>query len=234
MKVLGIESSGSAGNVCLAEDEAVLRERFLGEDHRHGRGLIPAIDALMNELGWKPEGLDLVAVSVGPGSFTGLRVGLAAAKVLALVGPAQLIGVPSLDVLVQGAPDSAKHACPVVDARRGEVYACLYRRSGGDWNREWTDRIASVAYLREHLPSGTCLLGHGLEVYAGEWEKRQDWAMADLAAWDARAAWVARLGFRRYRAGQRDDPHALMPQYLRLPAVLEREGFSPHPSSKGE
>lgn len=222
MKILAIESSSYQGNVCLAEGGQVVREGELGEGMRHGRDLVLCIDGLMNDAGWEASELDLIAVDVGPGSFTGLRVGLAIAKTLAFASGTNLVGVPSLDVLAQNAPPSAAYACPALDARRREIHTCLYRQAGGKWEREWDYRTVSISQLCNSLPSGACLLGNALEVFAVEFQKRGDLVFCPKEAWQARARWVARLGLQRYEAGQRDSAHSLVPLYLRLPQVMEK------------
>jgi tRNA threonylcarbamoyladenosine biosynthesis protein TsaB len=221
VKILGIETSSASGGICLADAETVLLETSLGEGMVHGRELVPAIGRAMDQAGWAPEELGLVAVSIGPGSFTGLRVGLTVAKVLAMAGPTALVAVPTLEVLVQNASKDAEFACAITNAHRGDVNACLFRSAGGEWRAEWAPRIWRPADLCADLPEGAFLLGEGLAVYESAFAPRRDRWLAP-ERWSPRAAWVARLGYQRYRQGQRDDPHQLVPVYLRLPPVLER------------
>jgi len=226
MKILAIETSGPAGNVCLAKDDTVLREHYLGEGMVHGKELVPAIDHLLQQAGWQAEDLKLIAASTGPGSFTGLRVGLSVAKTLALVGGTELVGVPTLDAMAHNAPEEAAHVCPVTDARRNEINSCLYQRSENGWQRLWDFRTHTAAKLCEKLPEGTCLLGDALAAYEEEFQERDDWLLCPEEAWHARASWIARLGYQRHQAGQRDDPHELVPIYLRQPPIVEKLG--PH------
>ena len=230
MKILAIETSGPAGNVCLAEDETVRSEQSLGEGMIHGRELFPVIDGCMRQLGWRPEDVELIAVSKGPGSFTGLRVGLAAAKTLAFAGKTSLVGVPTLDVLARNSPVGPLYTCPVTDARRREINACLYRRVDDDWQREWDYATHSAEALCEKLPEGTCLLGDAVSAYEEDFGRRDDWVLCPRDTWHPRAAWVARLGFRLFTQGHNDHPHELTPIYLRQPPVIEKMGPPPEGS----
>ncbi|MDA1140409.1 MAG: tRNA (adenosine(37)-N6)-threonylcarbamoyltransferase complex dimerization subunit type 1 TsaB [Planctomycetota bacterium] len=222
MKTLAIETSSAAGNVCLSDGEEILQERYLGDGMIHGRELIPAIRDIMKEQGWSPTDLEIIAVSKGPGSFTGLRVGLAAAKTLAMTCGARLVGVPTLDVMARNVPDEAEFICPMTDVRRKEVGACLFQRDGDDLRASWECRTCSPAELCDTLPNGAWLLGDGLKAHEEVFSSREDFRKLEENAWHAQAKWVARLGFRECLAGRFSDPHSLVPIYLRLPTVMEK------------
>jgi tRNA threonylcarbamoyladenosine biosynthesis protein TsaB len=222
MKILAIETSCAAGNVCLSDREEIMQERYLGEGMVHGRELIPAVRDIMNEQAWSPTDLELIAVSLGPGSFTGLRVGLAAAKTLAMACEAELVGVPTLDVMARNAPGEAEFICPMTDARRKEVNACLFQRDGEELRACWEYQTFPPPELCEKLPAGTWLLGDGLKAYEDAFSSREDFHKLDEDAWHPRSKWVARLGYRKCLAGEVADPHSLVPIYLRLPPVMEK------------
>ena len=222
MKTLAIETSCAAGSVCLSDGEEILQQRYLGEGMIHGRELIPAVRDIMKEQDWSPTDLELIAVSLGPGSFTGLRVGLAAAKTLAMTCEAELVGVPTLEVMARNAPDDAEFVCPMTDARRKEVNACLFQREGDEIKACWEYQTFPPTELCEKLPSGTWLLGDGLKAYEDAFNARQDLRKLEENSWYARSQWVARLGYRKCLAGEADDPHSLVPIYLRLPPVMEK------------
>ncbi|MDP6360647.1 MAG: tRNA (adenosine(37)-N6)-threonylcarbamoyltransferase complex dimerization subunit type 1 TsaB [Planctomycetota bacterium] len=222
MKTLAIETSCAAGSVCLSEGEEIVQERYLGDGMIHGRELIPAVRDVMKDQCWSPTELELIAVSLGPGSFTGLRVGLAAAKTLALTCNAKLVGVPTLDVMAQNAPEEAEFICPMTDARRKEVNACLFQREGEEIKACWEYRTFLPAELCEELPNGTWLLGDGLKAYEDAFNSSDDFHKLEEDAWHARSKWVARLGYRKCLDGEAADPHSLVPIYLRLPPVMEK------------
>ena len=145
--------------------------------------------------------MGLVAVSIGPGSFTGLRVGLAAAKVFAQFGGIPLVGVPTLEA-------AAEEACPgspraevlaTLDARRGEVYASRFRRAGKFLRPAGAVRILTMEEARRDAPAGII-----------------------IATEPPRAAMVAALGLARFLSGKHDDPRTLVPVYVRRPEAVER------------
>lgn len=225
MKILAIETSGPTGNICLAVRERIVCEHFLGEGMNHGREIVPAIDKIMSSVGWSAEDLELVAVSIGPGSFTGLRVGLSIAKTLALAGEVWVVGVPTLDVMVENVPMEYEYACPMTDARRGEINSSLFQVVNYGWMRQWDYQTATAEDLCDRLPAGTCLLGEAVNIYREKFARREDWIILADEDWIPKAAWVARLGYRRFTGGQRDDPHQLVPIYLSHPPVLEKKAL---------
>ena len=117
MRVLAIESAGRKGGIALLTDGEVTSELTLEEGLRHGRDLAPAVQSMLNDHDLRPSALDAVAVDIGPGSYTGLRVGLAFAKTFCRVLRLTLIGVPSLDALADESPDDSENVAPFVDAR---------------------------------------------------------------------------------------------------------------------
>ena len=126
MKVLGIESSGMRGGIALLESGQVRGTRLFEKGMVHGREIAPSIRSLLDELAWAPEAIDLIACDIGPGSYTGLRVGLAAAKGLALALGRPLVGVASLDAMAEAARDCGDVLCPLLDAKWGQLYGAIY------------------------------------------------------------------------------------------------------------
>ena len=130
MKVLGIETSGLVGNLAVCDGNRVVARKLYGKNFSHGKEIISSLESLFNEAKWEPGDIDLIAVSTGPGSYTGLRVGVTCAKTLAYGLGKPVIDVPTLDVLVENVEDNgAKTICPVLDAKRKSVYACIYERA---------------------------------------------------------------------------------------------------------
>src|SRR5688572_26806657 len=137
MRVLAVDTSTMAGGVALLEDDRVVGESLLDVRTTHSERLMLAIDRALTDAGWRPASVDGLAVAIGPGSFTGLRIGLAAVKGLALALACPIAGVPTLDAMAAGLPWASRPVCPILDARRDEVYASLYRWDGGAMRREW-------------------------------------------------------------------------------------------------
>ena len=122
MKVLGIETSCLVGNIAICDGNRVVARKSYGKNFSHGKEIVSTIELLFNEIKWDPSNIDLIAVSTGPGSYTGLRVGVTCAKTLAYGLGKPVIDVPTLDVLVENVKDnSAKTICPVLDAKRKSV-----------------------------------------------------------------------------------------------------------------
>jgi tRNA threonylcarbamoyladenosine biosynthesis protein TsaB len=210
VRLLAVETSTLAGGVALLDGDRVRGEYVLDVTATHSERLLPAIDRLMADAGWTPADLEGLAVAVGPGSFTGLRIGLGAVKGLALALGIPVAGVPTLDALAAALPFAGLPVCPVVDARKGEVYACRYRWDGEGWRREWEYLALAPEALAARLDSPTILLGDGAGLVRSP--------HARLAPPHRRLpspAAVGVLGRTRLLAGEAIAPADLLPIYLR-------------------
>jgi len=214
MLVLAVETSSRLGSVALWRDGHVLAERVLAQSLNHGALLFVELRSLHTEAGIEPAGIGLIAVSQGPGSYTGLRIGLAAARTAAYALGKPLLGVPSLDVLAENAPPDAPHVATLLDAKRGEVYACLYVRRCGRLERQTPYHVIRPELLE--LPAPCLVLGDAAERYADALA-RPGVAVAGTALWRPQAGVLARLAAERYNAGERQELHAIEPIYLRRP-----------------
>ncbi len=132
MKVLAIDTTSMLGSVALCEDAKALA-LDIGNTQRHAEALVKTIDELFTKTGWSKSELNGIAVAIGPGSFTGLRIGLAVAKGMAIALSVPIAGVSSLRSLAVNGMNSKKFILPMIDARRGEIYCAIYREnsSGG-------------------------------------------------------------------------------------------------------
>jgi tRNA threonylcarbamoyladenosine biosynthesis protein TsaB len=147
MRLLAIETATSAQSVALFEEDRLLADISYEANAHKGGLLLPAVDRLLKQAGLAAKDLGAVAVSVGPGSFTGLRVGLATAKGLALGTGAMLVGVPTLEVLAEGYAVPDVTICALLDARRGEVFMALFRRVGAGGTGIGLERVSPDAVL---------------------------------------------------------------------------------------
>lgn len=213
MRVLGIETTGTIGSVALREG-AVSAEESFERGLVHGKALVPAIDTLLARAGWEKASIGLIAVSQGPGSYTGVRVGVATAKSLAWALGCPIVGVPTLDALALGLPPADFALCPVVDARWEQVYTALYRWQGGRLAREAMPRAVRPADLARDLPERVHLFGDGLRRYRPLFE-RPGVSFGGEEEWTCHARVVAEVGARAFAEGRRDDPLSLVPLYLR-------------------
>ena len=214
MVVLAIETSSRAGSVALWRDGQLLGERLLAQSFNHGSLLHEELRRLTSEAGVAPAAIGLIAVSQGPGSYTGLRIGLATARTAAYVLGKPLLGVPSLDVLAENASVDAPHVATLLDAKRGEVYACLYWRRGGRLDRQTPYHLARPEALE--LPVPCVVLGDAIERY-GPVLDRGGVTLAPREAWRPQAGVLARLAAERYNAGERQELHSVGLIYLRRP-----------------
>ena len=223
MKILAIETSGSVGSVALCDwegnpaapprDVRVLRERTLTEGLIHGRELAPAVKAVLDEAGLRPADLDLLTVSQGPGSYTGLRVGIAFAKTFAWSLGKPLVGAGSLAAMAENAT-GAMAAAPVLDARWGQIYGAVYRCDAGRWREVVAPGAAAAADFAERIPAGAAVFGSALQRYR-DVLLRPDTAEGDAAWAIPHASVVARLGLVSWLAAPRDEARTLVPLYLR-------------------
>jgi tRNA threonylcarbamoyladenosine biosynthesis protein TsaB len=223
MKVLGIETSGLIGNIAVCDGNKVVARKTYGKNFSHGKEIVSSLESIFNEIKWEPNEIDLIAVSTGPGSYTGLRIGVTCAKTLAYGLGKPVIDVPTLDVLVENIKDSnAKTICPVLDAKRKSVYACIYDRSSNE-NRKTSDfLIISPDSLIDILPESTLIFGDGIAPYREIFTQKDLTIVEDEKLCIADAADVARLGLERYEQGIRCEINALAPLYLRKSEAEER------------
>ena len=128
MKIVGIDTSSNAGSVSIIEDTDILGECVLNTGPRHSENIVASLDWLLNTTDVKRNELQAVAVSVGPGSFTSLRVGVTIAKTLAYTLNLKIIGVSSLEILAMNIPGHEFQICPIIDAKRGELYSALLQQ----------------------------------------------------------------------------------------------------------
>jgi tRNA threonylcarbamoyladenosine biosynthesis protein TsaB len=212
--ILGIETSGKVGGVALERDGEIIGEISFEKGLIHGRALVPMIKQLLEERSLKPEDVGAVAVSAGPGSFTGVRVGVACAKTFAYATGAKLVSVGTPDVVVQNAPHDYEHAIPVSDARRGNVVGCIYRLVGGEWAAQTDFLAVAPEELLAHAPRGSLMLGDAIPRF-GEIFRKAGMIIADESLWYGRASWVVRLARRKIEQGIFEDPVTFAPQYLR-------------------
>lgn len=220
MRLLAIETATPAQSVALFEEDGLLAEISYEATAHRGGLLLPTVDRVLKKAGLAAKDLDAVAVSVGPGSFTGLRVGLATAKGLALGTGATLVGVPTLEVLAEGYPVPDVTICALLDAYRGEVFMAVFTRKGTRLERVSSDAVLAPEAVKAVLAgveSPVHLIGNGAARYRERLEAmlgdRVCMTEAGLHAVPSAAA-VGLVGLRQLAGGKR--PAAVVePIYLR-------------------
>jgi tRNA threonylcarbamoyladenosine biosynthesis protein TsaB len=220
LKLIAVDTSGRVGRLALAADGRVLVEREITAGMRHGRDLLPTIDAALRDAGWPgPRAIDVVAISIGPGSFTGLRISVMFARTLCWQTGARAVGVPTLAALAAGAPADVTDVAAVVDAQRGGVYWAVYQRqSDGSLLSSHAEAVSPPEDVVPHLGEGTLVIGSGLNRYADVFAR---FPQADESLWLPKAAAVAELGWAMHCRGEYTPADRLEPLYVRRPAPEE-------------
>lgn len=221
MRILAIESSSLAGTVSLLEDGIVLDQINLNPHQRSAQSLAKGIRAQLESTQWSVRDVDLVTVAQGPGSFTGLRVGVTTAKVLAYVTNANLIGVNTLEVIAAQAPRSIRRVEAVLDAHRNQLFAATFQRQDdGELTTLKATEIVGLAHWLDHLDPTSTVTGPGLKKV--EQQIGPQIRVLDRALWTPQATSVGRLGYREFQSGRRDNLWEFVPQYYRPSAAEER------------
>jgi tRNA threonylcarbamoyladenosine biosynthesis protein TsaB len=228
--VLGIDTGGPRTDLALVAGGQVLGEASHSVVS-HGAELPAAVTGLLGRVGLSLRELSAVAIGIGPGSFTGLRVGLSYAKGLKLAIGCALLGIPSLDTLALAAEAESSTAsgrliCPVLDARKGEVYAALYRTSGNGLEKLSDDLVVTLENLAPHLGPDVLLVGDAKAEEACSLAVRAGGRATclEIAGLRLRGRVVAALGAARLVAGEADDAFVLEPLYVRTAEATFKAG----------
>ena len=217
MRILGLDTATRRASVGLLTDGKVVTTKSQAVEGSHAVSLLPLIEAVLQEAGCATRDLDAVAVSRGPGSFTGLRVGLSVAKGLAYATGVRVIGVPTLEALARTVTDHRGVVCALLDARKGELYAACFEPSATIPRRLTPDMLVTPASLVERLPTPCVILGDAVETY-GEFLQARLGSRVTLLPYDSHGPCggvVATMGWERLRAGPGDDLTPLEPVYIR-------------------
>ena len=227
MKILAIDSSGLVASVAIVEDDNLLGEYTMNYKKTHSQTLLPMLDevARMMELDMKT--IDVIAVSAGPGSFTGLRIGSATAKGLALALGKEIVSVPTVDAMAYNLWGCDKQICPLMDARRQQAYTGRYTFDGGKFITIEPQTVLSIEEIINQInESGreTVFLGDGVDVFKEYIEQNitVSYYFAPANNNKQRAASVAVLGAALYKEGKAQPAELHKPEYLRL-SQAERE-----------
>jgi tRNA threonylcarbamoyladenosine biosynthesis protein TsaB len=196
--------------VALLDDERLVAEYLLDVSVTHSERLLAAVDRVLADARWPPRALGGLAVAVGPGSFTGLRIAVSTVKGLAVALGLPIAAVPTLDAMAAALPWASLPVCPVLDARKGEVYASLYRWDDGAMRREWEYLALPPAALAERLREPTLVVGDG----APSIDSPHARALPSPRRLPSPAC-VGALGLARLRRGETVAAAALTPLYLR-------------------
>lgn len=227
MKILAIDSSGMVASAAVVEDDNLLGEYTINYKKTHSQTLLPMIDEVVRMLDLDLAAVDAIAVAGGPGSFTGLRIGAATAKGLGFALDKPLVSIPTVDGLAYNLAGCATLVCPLMDARRNQVYTGLYEFAGYQMHALLYQCAAGIDEIVERINAAgqaVTFLGDGTAVYAPYIKEHCSvpYAFAPAHLNKQRAASVAVLAMEYYRAGRIQTAADFRPQYLRL-SQAERE-----------
>lgn len=238
MKILGIDTSTPIGSVALIDGENIVAEHTLNIVQAHSSRLMPAIDTVLKWGDITPNDLDGCVVGIGPGSFTGIRIGVATAKSLCYAVDKPIVGVSTLEAIAYNLRWTNGIVCPILDARRREIYGGVFH-GGAEWQRLTDDLCLPVAAFLDELDnhispdSIITFVGDGLASYGDAVRERFDeiktksglqtpptresiTRFADTIFNVPRGAAIAKLGAQRLKQGDSDSYWTLVPNYVRV------------------
>ena len=227
MNILAIDASALAGSVAYFKEGKLVGEYYICHKLTHSETIMPMLEHLKNLIGMDLEIIDAIAVTSGPGSFTGLRIGVTTAKALALALNVPIIGIPTLDALAHNITHVSARICPIMDARRNQVYTAVYK-----WQGETLERLTEhlACDMDEHLETlvdseeQVIFLGDGVDVHREKIvSKLGDKALfAPLFLNLQRASVLGEIACKAYERGETYDASTFVPIYLRK-SQAERE-----------
>jgi tRNA threonylcarbamoyladenosine biosynthesis protein TsaB len=224
-RAVAIETSGRIGSIAVAADAQVIAEVTFPHGLQHAAQIVRILDEEVRQAGWSPAQIDHLYVSVGPGSFTGLRIAVTLAKTMSLATGVRLVAVPTVRVLVENAPTEARSAVIVLDAKRGQIFTSAFERSGGsdDWVQSEPAHLDTLAAMLARSPRPVHLVGEGIPYHrTAVGPGDQGVVLTPEESWRARASVVAKIGAQMAGRGEFADPLRLTPIYIRLPEAEEK------------
>lgn len=220
-QILCVDTSTSVAGVAIAEGTNILAEYTVNSNKTHSQRLMLMIEEVFERLDFKPSKIDVFAAVSGPGSFTGLRIGICAVKAMAYVWRKPVVAVPTLDVLAYNIPTSAsQYVCPMIDARNNQVYTAIYKSSGTKWENISGYMAVGIAELLESVKSlnasvtinGDGVLAHKDFFVSGLGDKCQIAPYNNLLQ---RPSTAALLAYDKILRGEQEECMDLVPFYLR-------------------
>lgn len=230
---LAIETSGRVGSVALGRGDTVLGQSVFSGFMKQSAELFPHIQMLLTDIQSRPCDIKTVIITIGPGSFTGLRIAVTAAKMVYFAQQVNIVAVDSTDVIAQNAPEFADNdpckpvdcICTILDAKRDLFYASVFERAADGWTKIFGTQAVSAADLLDWLSrkgkEKVYFLGEGLVYYAKKFEASFA-AILDEQYWLPQAAGLLRVGQKLAAQGKFADAATLKPLYIRKPDAIEK------------
>ena len=233
--ILAVETSGRLGSVAIATGRRMLAEITFSAPMRHSSEVFPAICSLLNRFDRKSKDIEHFYISVGPGSFTGLRIAVSMAKIMHLASTVKIVTVDTFDVIASNIDDymgrektRVQKIAVILDAKRSQFFIAVYQHtSDGIWKKSLSDSLMTASQFLDRFAGKAkpiWLLGEGLVYYADKF-KAEGVRFLDEQYWNPRAEKVHMLGWKMACAEQFADPVTLQPKYLRRPEAKEKCKF---------
>lgn len=215
MKILALDTSSEYMSLALAEDDKLLASQHVAFGRQLSSNLIKSIDAISKMANWKISDIECFCVGLGPGSFTGLRIGITCMKGFALALKKPIKGISSLDAIAYEGRYFDGKACPIIDAKKNMVYSAIYEVKDGSVARKSSYMVLKAEELLKKLKGEVLFLGDGIPLYKdiiAKYGRRFHFAPTKL--WYPRADILAGLCLSDVRRGKFDDVHKLNPLYV--------------------
>lgn len=217
MKILAIETSTMLGGVAIMDEEGLIAEIRLNVKSTHSERLMRGVDLALRLAELQTSDIDVYCISIGPGSFTGLRIGLSTVKGFAFATGKPVVAVPTLDAFAWNLPFSVYPVCPMLDARKKEVYTALYKWGEGEFKKIIPESSAGPDEFIRDIKGPVIFLGEGARLYRETllsiMGRNAIFAPPDRDV--PSAASVAHLGLKKALLGEFSDPVTLTPFYIR-------------------
>lgn len=226
MKILALDTSTMMASCAVMDEERVLAEYSLSQEMSHSEKLVPMIKEMLDGLNMKIQDIDLYGVAIGPGSFTGLRIGVATIKTFAHMFDKPIIGVSTLEALAFNLPYN-EIVVPMIDARRNRVYTGIYSWEGGNLRTIMEPDAMEIDDLLKNLSDNhdnIVVTGDGVNIHFDKIEEMlmQDVNYATMGLNYCRASSIGELAYIKYKSDKIDNYYTLVPDYLRK-SQAERE-----------
>ncbi|HEY5504928.1 MAG TPA: tRNA (adenosine(37)-N6)-threonylcarbamoyltransferase complex dimerization subunit type 1 TsaB [Sedimentisphaerales bacterium] len=224
--IVAIETSGRLGSVALAQGDKLLAESHFSGPMRHSAEIFPAITDLLSKFSKKPDQIEHVYISLGPGSFTGLRIAATIAKTIALANNAKIVAVDTLDCIAANISpqDNSQRLGVILDAKRGQFFIAVYEKTQDPiWKKVLPDCLMTAEeFLAQFTDKPIILTGEGLVFYKDKFAHKNI-RVLDEKFWNPSAVNIHLLGWQLANQGRFADPLTLTPNYVRGPDAIVKQ-----------
>jgi tRNA threonylcarbamoyladenosine biosynthesis protein TsaB len=235
LHILSVNTSTTQYSLAAMKDEVLLGEYILPTGSIRFNNLMPSLDDLLTKVSLSPQDLDGIIVALGPGSFTGIRIGLSVAKGFSESLAIPIIGVPTLEAMASQLPFLKEDICPLIGSRKGEVFTALFRWSApGQLSRLKEDTCLKTSEIGSILGNKTVFIGNDLSQQAPilKHQVKGKVVLAPANLWNLKASALGILGLKRLQRGESDNSGELVPIYLRGADIRTPHRKSKSPMSK--